>query len=444
MVSIEKAYSTDKFFILGIGGSGMSSIAKYLIESGCTVVGYDQRKSQITNQLLKMDIDVTNDVNFKIFEGSIVIASSAIESNNKLLLQAKNEGIKVISRPDFLSNLTKQYKTIGVAGTHGKTTTTALLSHIYQYNNVDCSYIYGGMTSYSGIGGHYGNSSELVLESDEAFKTYLGFAHENLIVTNIDDDHIDHYGSFGLLVESFLSVIGETKSKPILNIDDKNLYEISKKVDSISYGSNPESEYRYLGGKTILRKGIEIKMNPSVPGDHFMMNSLATLAHADFNGFELDKTIDAINTFPGVKRRMELIGTPKGVSIYDDYGHHPTEMKATINAINSITKGNLYVIFQPHRYTRTKLLFDRFIEPLSEAHESYILDIYSAGEAPIPGISSKVLLERRSPKNVHYVSSTRSAIEIIAEKAIDGDTILTLGAGDITLVGPKIIGIIND
>ena len=229
-----------------------------------------------------------------------------------------------------------------------------------------------------------------------------------------------------------------------MNIDDKNLYEISKKVDSISYGSNPESEYRYLGGKTILRKGIEIEMNPIVPGDHFMMNSLATLAHADFKGFELEKTIDAINTFPGVKRRMELIGTSNGVSVYDDYGHHPTEMKATINAIKSITQGNLYVIFQPHRYTRTQLLFDRFIEPLSEADESYILDIYSAGEAPIPGISSKVLLERGSPNNIHYVSSTRSAIEIIVEKAVDGDTVLTLGAGDVTLVGPKIIGISND
>ena len=443
-MNIKKVFNTKKFFIIGIGGSGMSSIAKYLTEAGCTVVGYDQRKSQITNQLLKLNIDITNDVNYEIPEGSVVISSSAISNDNKLLLQAENKGFSLISRPDFLSKITKEHKTIGVAGTHGKTTTTALLSHIYQYNNIDCSYIYGGMTSYSGIGGHFGNSGELVLESDEAFKTYVNFMHDNLIVTNIDDDHIDHYGSFDLLIESFLSVIEQTKSKPILNIDDKNLYEISKKVDSISYGSNPESEYRYLGGKTILRKGIEIKMNPSVPGDHFMMNSLATLAHADFNGFELEKTIDAINTFPGVKRRMELIGTPKGVSIYDDYGHHPTEMKATINAIKTITQGNLYVIFQPHRYTRTQLLFDRFIEPLSEADDSYILDIYSAGEAPIPGISSKVLLERGSPNNVHYVSSTRLAIDIIAEKAVDGDTVLTLGAGDITLVGPKIIGIIND
>ena len=444
MVSTKKAYSTEKFFIIGIGGSGMSSIAKYLIEAGCTVVGYDQRKSQITNQLLKLNIDVTNDLNYEIPEGSVVISSSAITSNNELLIQAENKGISVISRPDFLSNLTKQYKTIGVAGTHGKTTTTALLSHIYQYNNIDCSYIFGGMTSYSGIGGHFGNSSELVLESDEAFKTYLNFEHDNLIVTNIDDDHVDHYGSFDLLIESFLSVIKKTKLKPILNIDDNNLYKISQTIDSISYGRNPKSEYRYLGNKKIIRKGTEIEMNPRMPGDHFMMNSLAALANAEINGFELDKTVDAINTFTGVKRRTELIGTSNGISIYDDYGHHPTEMEATINAIKAITKGKLYVIFQPHRYTRTKLLFDRFMKPLSQADEVYILDIYSAGEPAIPGISTKILLERGATKNVNYADSTRSVIDIVSAKARTGDTVLTLGAGDITLVAPKIMEIIND
>ena len=444
MVSTKKAYSTDKFFILGIGGSGMSSIAKYLIEAGSTVVGYDQRKSQITNQLLKLNIDVTNDVNYEIPEGSVVISSSAITSNNKLLLQANNKGMNVITRPDFLSNLTKQYKTIGIAGTHGKTTTAALLSHIYQYNNIDCSYIFGGMTSYSGIGGHFGNGGELVLESDEAFKTYLNFEHDSLIVTNIDDDHIDHYGSFDLLIESFFSVIEKTKLKPILNIDDKNLYEISQKIDSISYGRNPKSEYRYLGNKKIVRNGTEIEMNPRVPGDHFIMNSLAALANADINGFELDKTVDAINTFSGVKRRTELIGTSNGVSIYDDYGHHPTEMEATINAIRAITKGKLYVIFQPHRYTRTELLFDRFITPLSKADEAYILDIYSAGETAIPGISTKILLERGAPKNVNYADSTGSAIDLVSHQAKTGDTVLTLGAGDITLVAPKIMETIND
>ena len=443
-MNIKKVFNTKKFFIIGIVGSGMRSIAKYLTEAGCTVVGYDQRKSQITNQLLKLNIDVTNDVNYEIPEGSVVVSSSAISNDNKLLLQAENKGFSLISRPDFLSKITKQHKTIGVAGTHGKTTTTALLSHIYQYNNIDCSYIFGGMTSYSGIGGHFGNSDELVLESDEAFKTYLNFEHDNLIVTNIDDDHVDHYGSFDLLVEGFLTVIKKTKLKPVLNIDDKNLYEISQEIDSISYGRNPKSEYRYLGSKKIVRKGTEIELNPGVPGDHFMMNSIAALANAEINGFELDKTIEAINTFSGVKRRTELIGAAKGVSIYDDYGHHPTEMEATIKAIKAITKGKLYVIFQPHRYTRTKLLFDRFIKPLSQADEVYILDIYSAGEPAIPGISTKILLERGSPKNVHYADSTSSVINIVSVKAQTGDTVLTLGAGDITLVGPKIMETIND
>ena len=443
-MNIQAVYNTSNFFIIGIGGSGMSSIAKYLIESGATVIGYDQRKSHVSNQLLKLNIYVTNDLSYDIPEKSLVVVSSAINIDNQLLLQAKNKGMDIVTRVEFLSRLTREHKTIGVAGTHGKTTTTALLSHIYQYNNIDSSYIFGGLTSYSGIGGHYGNSVELVLESDEAFKTFVEFKHSDLIVTNIDDDHIDHYGSFDLLVEAFFSVIEKTSNRPVLNLDDEKLNKITNTVDAITYGKCSESNYRYLGGTKILRAGSELKLNPQIPGEHFMMNALATVAHADSHNLDIEKTVEAINSFSGVKRRMELIGKSNGISVYDDYGHHPTEMDATIKALKNITTGKLYVIFQPHRYTRTKLLFNRFLDPLSKADESYILDIYSAGEVPIPGISTKILLEKGSPRNIKYISSAKEVMKQISNKIKRDDVVLTLGAGDITLLGPKIMEIVDD
>ena len=174
-MNIKETFNNKKFFIVGVGGSGMSSIAKYLTESGAIVFGYDQRKSLVTNQLLKLGIKVTHDIDFEIEKDTLVITSSAINDENSLVQKARLQGLSIINRPEFLSNLTSQYKTIGIAGTHGKTTTTALLSHIYQYNNINHSYIYGGMTSFSGIGGHCGDSSSLVIEADEAFRTFINF-----------------------------------------------------------------------------------------------------------------------------------------------------------------------------------------------------------------------------------------------------------------------------
>ena len=443
-MNIKKIFKTESFFIIGIGGSGMSSIAKYLREAGAIVQGYDQRTSQITNQLLKLGVVVTTDININIPSENVVLTSSAINSDNELLKKSLSNKLRVINRPDFLAELTKHYKTIGISGTHGKTTTSSLLSHIYQYNNVDHSYIYGGITSYSGIGGHFGNSKSLVLEADEAFKTFVNFKLDNLILTNIDDDHIDHYGTFESLVNAFEEVANNTVITPILNIDNPYIKKISKNLNSITYGEAEEADYRYIDENTVICDKKELRIEPNIPGKYFMLNAIAALANADLNGLEIDKVLEAIDNFPGVKRRLELVGISRNISVYDDYGHHPTEMSATISSLKNITIGKLYVIFQPHRYTRTQMLFDRFIPSLAEADESYILDIYSAGEMPIPGISTKILLEQHHVKNIKYISSLNYVLDNLTSKLSSGDTVLTLGAGDITLLSSKILEMIND
>ena len=443
-MNIKKIFNTKKFFIVGVGGSGMSSIAKYLSESGSTVQGYDQRKSSITNQLLKLGIKVTHDIDFNIPNESLVITSSAIQEDNNLIQKAISKGLTVTDRPEFLTKLTNNYRTIGIAGTHGKTTTTALLSHIYQYSNINHSYIYGGMSSYSGIGGHFGESDSLVIEADEAFKTFIKFKLDNLILTNIDDDHIDHYGSFQEMVEIFKQIVISTNTKPVLNIDDPIIKDISSDIDCITYGEKNTADYRYLGNNIAICNGTEFDFAPKIPGKHFMLNTLGAIANANLNGIDMGIAIDAINNFNGVKRRLELVGTSRNISVYDDYGHHPTEMDSTINALKSVTRGRLYVIFQPHRYTRTEKLFERFISTLVNADYSIILDIYSAGEDPIPGISTKVLLKEHLQDNIKYIDSSKNVIDYISEVVQQGDTVLTLGAGDVTLIAPKILEMLND
>ena len=443
-MNIKKVFNTDKFFIIGIGGSGMSSIAKYLIESGSSVFGYDQRKSSITNQLLKLGIKVTHDINFDIPNESLVITSSAIQNENNLVQKANQKGLTIIYRPEFLSKLTRHYKTIGITGTHGKTTTTALLSHIYQYNNLNHSYIYGGMTSYSGIGGHFGDTNTLVIEADEAFKTFMNFELDNCILTNIDDDHIDHYGSFQEMADIFKRVVVSTKNNPILNIDDPTILEISSDIDSITYGEQSTADYRYLGNNLAVCNGVQVNFQTKIPGKHFKLNALGAIANANLNGINLDIAVDAVNNFNGVKRRLELVGISRNIPVYDDYGHHPTEMDSTIGALKTITQGRLYVIFQPHRYTRTEQLFERFISTLTKADYSIIMDIYSAGEDPIPGISTKVLLKQKDKGNIKYIDSSQKVIEHLSTVLQEGDTVLTLGAGDVTLIAPKILEMLND
>jgi len=443
-MNIEKVFNTNKFFIIGIGGSGMSSIAKYLIESGAKVFGYDQRKSSITNQLLKIGIKVTHDVNFDIPNESLVITSSAIQKENNLVQKSNENGLTIIYRPEFLSKLTSLYKTIGIAGTHGKTTTTALLSHIYQYSNLNHSYIYGGMTSYSGIGGHFGDTNTLVIEADEAFKTFMNFELDNCILTNIDDDHIDHYGSFQEMADIFKNVVVSTKSNPILNIDEPTILDISSDIDSITYGEDSTADYRYLGNNVAICNGVHVNFETKIPGKHFKLNALGAIANANLNGINLDIAVDAVNNFNGVKRRLELVGISRNITVYDDYGHHPTEMDSTINALKTITQGRLYVIFQPHRYTRTEQLFERFISTLTNADYSIIMDIYSAGESPIPGISTKVLLNQEGKDNIKYIDSSQKVLEHLSNILQEGDTVLTLGAGDVTLIAPKILEMLND
>ena len=427
-------------YIVGIGGSGMSSIAKYLFQKGLEVSGYDQRSSYITNLLnndgIKVDFDISNAT---YSSDTLYIVSSAINMESNFLSDFVEQP-NVLTRPDFLKLLSASVDVIGITGTHGKTSTTALLAHMFKFNDIDISYIYGGVTSFNGIGGHYGDKNlPLILETDEAFNTFKDIQIKNLLVTNIDHDHIDYFGSFENLVKAFKHVISNVEGKCVINVDDDQLSKLIRSED-ISYSSSKDSNYKLNSYSSFLFEGNKFKINTKLIGDHFISNIVGAIALANLNGLSIEQSLNAIEHFTGVKRRTEFIGEFNGINFYDDYGHHPTEIKATTKALKAHTQGKLIVVFQPHRYTRTRDNFNDLSNSFEYSDLTLITDIYSAGEKPIPGVSSLMF----ESEKIKYVKSPRMVPPYLKNNISPGDTVLTIGAGDITLLGPQILKYLNE
>ena len=427
-------------YIVGIGGSGMSSIAKYLFQKGLEVSGYDQRSSYITNLLnndgIKVDFDISNAT---YSSETLYIVSSAINMESTFLSDFVKQP-NVLTRPDFLKLLSTSVDVIGITGTHGKTSTTALLAHIFKFNDIDISYIYGGVTSFNGIGGHYGDKNlPLILETDEAFNTFKDIQIKNLLITNIDHDHIDYFGSFENLVKAFKHVISNVEGKCVINVDDDQLSKLIRSED-ISYSSSKDSNYKLNSYSSFLFEGKKFKINTKLIGDHFISNIVGAIALANLNGLSIEQSLNAIEHFTGVKRRTEFIGEFNGINFYDDYGHHPTEIKATTKALKEHTQGKLIVVFQPHRYTRTRDNFNDLSNSFEYSDLTIITDIYSAGEKPIPGVSSLMF----ESEKIKYVKSPRMVPPYLKNNISPGDTVLTIGAGDITLLGPQILKYLNE
>jgi UDP-N-acetylmuramate--alanine ligase len=427
-------------YILGIGGSGMSSIAKFLHQSGVETKGYDQRVSYVTDLLNNDGLCIEVDISEKNFDqNTLYIVSSAVKINDTFL---KNyiDSPNVLTRPEFLNEITKHFNVIGITGTHGKTSSTALLAHIYNFNNIPASYIFGGITSFGGVGGSFaGYEHPLILETDEAFNTFENLDIDTLLVTNIDHDHIDHYGTFENLVNAFKKVISNVKNSAVLNIDDKNLKMIFNK-SYISYSKERVSDFQMIGGNEIVTDDKIYKINSKLIGEHFISNITGVIALAKLNGISIEDSLSAIEHFDGVKRRSEFIGEFNGIKVYDDYAHHPTEILSTINSFKKFSDGRLITIFQPHRYTRTENNFTKLKESLEVSDITIVTDIYSAGEKPIPGVNSS----KFSSDKIKYLKSPRMVPHYLKDIIKKGDLILTLGAGDITLLGPQVLKYFNE
>ena len=428
---------------IGIGGAGMCGIAEILLNEGYHISGSDIAESAVTQRLACAGA--------KVFIGhkaenitcaSVVVISSAIRDDNPEVVAAKEARIPVIQRAQMLAELMRFRHGIAVAGTHGKTTTTAMVSMIYAEAGLDPTFVNGGLVKSAGTNAHLGRSRYLIAEADESDNSFLYIKPKYSVVTNVEADHLDHHGTFENIKKSFEQFIDSTEriavlckdtvGKVGLNLKNKNIvwYSIKDKTADI-YAKNIRVENGITSFEAV-KKGENLgTFSLSIPGEHNVANSLPVIYFAHEFNCNMKKVKERILKFKGAKRRYQVI-YDNNLRIIDDYAHHPTEVKVTINAAHKTEKGKVTVIFQPHRYSRTKFFFDDFVTSLKEADDLILLPIYAASEDNTYGVSSELLAEKIGG-NVR-VQTQEEIEDIIKNDRNSGNTYVFMGAGSVSRV----------
>ncbi len=452
--------STSVHFI-GVGGAGMSGIALVLHERGYAVSGSDLKTSRYIRQLARagVDIHIGHDAaTIDAVEPDIVVVSTAIPESNPELVRARELGIPVWPRAKMLSELGRGYTTVAVAGTHGKTTTSSMVATMLDRMGLDPSFLIGGIVEGYDTNGRNGQGRHFVAEADESDSSFLYLDPDVVVVTNVEADHLDHYSSLAEIEETFvqfMGLVGEAGTIVVCG-DDPHLAELARSTGRsvITYGSSEANDVRcepHVGagaaeGRCTVRfpEGglyeVSIKSNP---GTHNLLNATAALVVANVLGLDLSTAATALSSFAGVRRRFTHVGDVDGISVVDDYGHHPTEIRATLAAAQQLGFKHVDVVFQPHRYSRLQALADDFADAFANADRLILIDVFSAGEMPIPGVTSKTLADivraHHPGKEVWYVSDRMRLLKELSSIAQPGDLLITMGAGDVTNVGPEFI-----
>jgi UDP-N-acetylmuramate--alanine ligase len=446
---------------VGIGGIGMSGIAELLCNLGYKVTGSDLKDSETTLRLKELGIKVY--IGHKaenIDDAHVLVMSSAVSNDNPEVIEARRRSIPVIPRAEMLAELARLKYGILVAGAHGKTTTTSLISTILAQAGLDPTVVIGGRLKATGSNARLGQGKFLVAEADESDGSFLKLSPTIAVVTNIDREHMDFFRTMDSLKEAFLSFMNKVPfyGVSIVCIENEHLHGLLPHIHRryLTYGFTHEAELRAEAirkgfmsvGFEVIYKGKNIgNFELPAPGIHNVLNSLAAIGVALVLNLDISRIKDALKGFSGIQRRFEFKGEVDGIKIFDDYGHHPSEIRATLRAvkdglINSHESGRLFVLFQPHRYTRTKDLMDDFSSSFNDADSLILLDIYSAGEKPIEGVSSATLVEKIKKAGhggVLYPKNREEAIGHIISNMKRGDIFLTLGAGDVWKMGDEIL-----
>lgn len=450
---------------IGIGGAGMSSIALVLHERGVNVTGSDLKTSRYIRQLTRAGVEVRIGHHAETIDEikpDVVVVSTAIPETNPELVRARELGIPVWPRAKMLSALGHGYTTIAVAGTHGKTTTSSMCAVMLDRMGLDPSFLIGGIVEGYNTNGRNGQGTYFVAEADESDSSFLYLDPNVVVITNVEADHLDHYASIDEIektFQEFMNLVGED-GVVIVCGDSQHLSDLAHATGRrvVTYGFNenndvvctPEIHPAQIEGDCMVRfadgssERIVIKNNP---GRHNLLNATAALTVAHELGLELDAAAAALSSFEGVRRRFTHVGDVNGITVVDDYGHHPTEIKATLAAARPLGFKHVDVVFQPHRYSRLQALVEDFADAFADADRLILIDVFSAGEMPIPGVTSKMLADtvrRHHPgKEVVYVSDRPKLLETLAQIVEPGDLLLTMGAGDVTTVGPEFIEYLN-
>jgi UDP-N-acetylmuramate--alanine ligase len=441
----------------GIGGIGMSGIAEVLLNLGYTITGSDLKTTPTTERLTSLGA--------KIFEGheagnlggaKALVVSSAVDEQNPEVQEARRLAIPVIPRGELLAELMRLKYGIAVAGSHGKTTTTSMVATILNFAGLDPTVVVGGKVgTMGGSNARVGRSDFLVVESDESDRSFLKLAPILAVVTNIDREHLDCYKSLEDIQQSFVEFINKVPfyGAAVLCLDDVNVQSILPLVTrrTIKYGMNAQADIQvretycdHLASEFRLqsRRADLGCFRLAVPGEHNILNATAAVAVALELEVKPETIREGLATFTGVDRRFQIRGEERGVTVIDDYGHHPTEIRATLQAARQCHYRRIHVLFQPHRYTRTFHLMDEFARSFHQADRLFLLDIYAASEKPIEGVTSTALADRLRAfghRSVEYVESMEKGISEILSGLQEGDVIITLGAGSVSQAGDKIL-----
>ena len=460
----------ERVHFIGIGGVGMSGIARVAHDQGMVVSGSDLRASRLTETLEEEGIQVFighDAANIPCNpDPDIVVVSTAILDNNPELIEAKERGLTIWHRAKMLAQLGVGKKTLGCAGTHGKTTTSSMLASTLDAMGADPTFLIGGIVRAYGSNAHSGSGSYYVVEADESDKSFTYLDPYAVVVTNVEADHLDHYENLEEIHQKFVEFMESASPNGAVVVcgEDPVLAEYARTTSRTvyTYGFDEGCSARIVAyephgvGSTftlVLPDGTRVDGRvPQNPGRHNVLNAAAVLCVLWAIGEDVQAAAQALSTFAGVKRRFDLVGEEAGVTIIDDYAHHPTEVAATIKAAKGLDYRAVHVLFQPHRYSRVGLFTDVLREEFSHCFDMAdtvtFMDVYPAGETPVPGVSGKtflnVVLECEGHPEAEYIAKRADAVAVLAAKAQPGDMIITMGAGDVTGVGPELLAALKE
>jgi UDP-N-acetylmuramate--alanine ligase len=449
---------------IGIGGIGMSGIAEVLANLGFRVTGSDQKKSEVTARLEALKVEVTEGhAAENVGDAHVVVRSTAVREDNPEIIEARRRSIPVIPRAEMLAELMRmKLYTVACAGSHGKTTTTSMVATVLGVAGLDPTFVVGGIVRSYRSNARLGKSELMVVEADESDRSFLMLTPMIAVVTNIDREHMDYYHDMEDVRRCFADFVNKVPfyGAAVLCLDDPHVQAVIPKVERrrITYGMSAQADvsaheiiYDHSFGSTFtVLSGINVlgKVTLRVPGKHNVYNSLAAIAV----GLELDVPFDtiahALGEFSGAERRFQFKGEEKGVTVVDDYGHHPTEVKATLSAARiGAPNRRIVVLFQPHRYSRTADLMDEFASAFNNADVLLVTDIYAASETPIEGINAEVLTGRIKSyghKNAEFIGALEGAAENLRKIVRDGDLVITLGAGSVHRSGDQLLELLRE
>jgi len=446
-----------KIHFIGVGGAGMSGIARIMLAKGFSISGSDKSESAMLTSLKALGAEIfIGHASQNLGNAQMVIVSSAINESNEELLAAKAKGLPIIARATALAWLMSESTSVAIAGTHGKTTTTAMLTVALQSAGLDPSFAIGGTINTAGTNAHSGTGTIFVAEADESDGSFLAYKPTGAIITNIELDHVDHFPNEAAVFAVFEQFVSSIKQGGFLVAcgDDAGVNTLLKRIKRSDlqihlYGKGSSNDFRidkiHLAPKgsssVVSSTGRKVgELNLAVAGEHNLLNGLAAFAAASALGAVETKVLDGLASFTGTKRRFELKGEVGGVKVIDDYGHHPTELTVTLTTAKNLAQaGRVIVIFQPHRYSRTAAFAKQFSAALALADFSYLLEVYAASEKPLPGVSSLLIAKAMNPQQVKFEPSMIEVVNEVVAMAKSGDVILTLGAGDVSSLGEPIL-----